>query len=99
MPEIEKGRVKADRQNERSTKNVINEKKAAEKSITESRENEFHMKTVDLTNKLHSYKIGRFTSTSSKGHKHVMIVCDHDSNAMLYRPLKTKSALEQMRNI
>ena len=93
-PETDKRHMKADRQNLRSTKNVIKEKKAVEKVETEARESEFYMKTVDLTHKLDSYQTGRFPITSSKGHKHVMIVHDHDLNTMLARPLKTKSAIE-----
>ena len=57
------------------------------------------MKTVDLTNKLCIDQTGHFPITSSKGHKHAMIVYDHDSNAMLSRPLKIKSAIEHLRNI
>ena len=56
------------------------------------------MKTVDLTHKLYIDQTGHFPVTSSKGHKNTMIVCDHDSNTILSRPLK-KLALEQLRNI
>ena len=82
--------MKSDRQNVRSTKNVIKEKKAIEKIDAEARENEFCMKTVDLIHKLYSDQTGRFIITSSKGHKHVMIVHDHDSNTILARPLNNE---------
>ena len=91
--------MKANRQNVRSTENFTKEKKAVEKVETEDRENEFYMKTVEIIHKLYINQTGQFTITSSKGHKHVMIVHDHDSNAMLARPLKSKSAIEQLRKI
>ena len=68
-------------------------------SILMSGVNECFIKTVDLTNKLHSDQTGRFPVTSSKGNKYIMIVYDHDSNAILARALKTKSALEMLQNI
>ena len=91
--------MKADRKNVRSTNNFIKEKKAVENVETEARENEFYMKIVDLTHKLYSDQTFRFLITSSKGHKNVMIFHDHDKNSMLDRPLKTNSAIEQLRNI
>ena len=98
-PETEKGHMKADRQGVRSTKKDIKIIKATEEVQTEARANEFYLKTADLTSKLCSDQTGRFPVTSRKGNKHVMIVYDHDSNAILARPLKTKSAEEQLKNI
>ena len=80
--------MKADRQNVRSMKNVIKEKKAVEKTETEARENEFYMKTVDLAHKFYSDQTGRFPITFSNMHKCVMIVNDHNSNETLALPLK-----------
>ena len=57
------------------------------------------MKTIDLTGKICSDQTGRFPVTLSKDSKYIMIIYDHDSNAILARPLKTKSDLEQLQNI
>ena len=92
--ETEKGHVKSDRKNVRSTKELLHEMTATDKdNKTVARENEYFVKTVDLTNKLYSDQTGRFPVTSSKGSKCIMIVYDHDSNTILARALKTKSAL------
>ena len=91
--------MKADRQGVRSTKKDKKEIKATEEVQSEARANEFYLKTVCLTSKLYSDQTGRFPVTSSRGNKCVMIAYDHDSNAILARPLKTKSAQEQLKNI
>ena len=65
-PKTEKRHVKADRQNIRSTKNVIKEKKAVEKIETEARKNEFYMKIVDLTHIIYSDQTDRFPIISRK---------------------------------
>ena len=59
--------MKADKRNLRFTKKVIKEKKDVDEVETEVRENEFYMKTVDLTHKLYSDQTDRFPITSSKG--------------------------------
>ena len=91
--------MKADRQNVRSTKKVTKENKAVNEVETEARENKFYMKTIDLTHKLCSDQICRFPITSRKGNKHVMIVHDHHSSAILSQPIKTKWAIKQLRNV
>ena len=58
----------------------------------EVRHNEFFIKTVELSGKIYSYQTGRFSLTSRKGNKYVMVVYDHDSNAILAKPLKSWSA-------
>ena len=98
--ETEKGHMKADSKNVRSTKALLHEMTATEKiNKTIARENEYYAKKVDLTNKIYSDQTGRFPITSSKGNKYIMIIYDHDSNAIIARPLKTKSALEMLQNI
>ena len=57
------------------------------------------MKTLDIMHELYSDQTCQFLVTSVKGNKSKMIVRDRDSNAILGRPLKTKSATEQMRRI
>ena len=57
------------------------------------------MKIIDLSHKIHIDQTGRFPTTSSKGNKNVMITCDYDSNAVIVRELKTKSARENIENM
>ena len=48
----------------------------------------------DLTDKVYSNQIGPFPVISSKGNKYIRIIYDHDSNVIIARALKTKSAVE-----
>ena len=34
---------------------------------------------------------GKFPVTSIEGHKHILVLCHYDDNAMLIRPLKSRS--------
>jgi len=95
--------MKADRKNVRSTKNDNNyemtTKLQQDNTSKQVRQNEYYIKTIDLTGKIYSDQTGRFPVISSKGNKYIMIIYDHDSNAILARPLKTKSGIEQLQNI
>ena len=75
--------MKADRQGVRSIKKCKNETKATEEAPLKARVNEFYLKTVDLTSKLYSDQTGWFSVTSSRGNKYIMIIYDHNSNAIL----------------
>ena len=97
--ETAKGHMKADRKNVRSTKEIIREMTTNNPTEGVVRENEYYFKTVELTGKIYSDQTGWFPTTSSKGTKYVMIIYDHDSNAIIARPLKSKSATEQLENI
>ena len=43
------------------------------------------------TGQIHSDLTGRFPVTSVQGHKYILILYDHDSNAILAEPLKSRS--------
>ena len=74
--------MKADRQAVKSTK-CKNKVKTTEEALWKARVNKFYLKTIDLTSTLYSDQTGRFPITLSRGNKYVMIVYDHDSNAIL----------------
>lgn len=57
------------------------------------------IKIIELSRKLCIDQTGRFLVTSSKGNKYVIVIYDHDSNVILARAIKTKSALEQLEKI
>ena len=86
--ETDMGHLRADRKNTRSTKPV--------QPNIEKRTNDFYVKTIELTGKLCSDQTGRFPVMSSKGTKCVMVTCDHDSNSILAKPLRTKSSTEHL---
>ena len=47
-----------------------------------------------LKGKTYSDQTGRFPHKSSRGYQYLFTMCDHDSNIILYEPLKTKQAKE-----
>ena len=46
-----------------------------------------YLQTVEFTGKVSTDQTGRFTVTSSRGSKYLMLLYDHDSNAILTEPL------------
>ena len=63
-----------------------------EMTTPEVRHHEFFIKTVELSGKIYSDQPGRFPLTSSKGNKYSMVVYDHNSNAILAEPFKSRSS-------
>ena len=53
-------------------------------------ENIISVETLDITNRIYSDQTGRFPVTSSRGNKYIMVVLDHDSNAILTTPMKSR---------
>ena len=80
--ETTKGHMRSNRSNFRPTKLLPNQE-CHEMTTPEVRHHEFCIKTVELSSKIYSDQTGRFPLTSSKGNKYVMVVYDHDSNAIL----------------
>ena len=89
--ETTKGHMLSNRANFRSTKLLPNQE-FHEMTTPEVRHHELFIKTVELSGNIYSDQTGRFPLTSSKGNKYVMVVYDHDSNAILAEPLKSRSA-------
>ena len=56
------------------------------------RSSKFYVKIIDLTGKVYSDQTGRFSVISSKGNRYVMVVYDHDSNAILAEALKSRAS-------
>ena len=88
--ETSKGHMRATRANIRSTKSTSSTSK--HNCGENKRTNEFYTKIIEPTGKVFSDQTGKFPVTSSKGNKYVMVVYDHDSNAILSEPLKSKSS-------
>ena len=45
------------------------------------------VETVKLTGKVSTDQIGRFPVTSSRGSKYLMVLYNHDSNAIIPKPI------------
>ena len=56
------------------------------------------VKTVELTGKVSTDQTGRFPVTSSGGSKYLMVLYDHDSNAIIPKPIKSQSESELIRS-
>ena len=49
---------------------------------------------TDCPRRIYSDQTGRFPHTSSRGHKYIMVMYDHDSNAIVFEALKTRQGKE-----
>ena len=56
-----------------------------------------YVKAIETTGQIYTDQTGRFPTTSSRGNKYIMILYDYDSNAILAKPLKSKSEGEMIR--
>jgi hypothetical protein len=52
------------------------------------------MKPIAVTGQIHSNQTGRFPITFSRGSKYMMVVYDYDSNAILTKPLTSRTETE-----
>ena len=52
------------------------------------------IKTIEISGKTLTDQTGAFPVTSSRGSKYLMVLADHDSNAILVAPLKSRAERE-----
>ena len=90
-----KGHIKQIRQHIRSTKASPNKHNV---DMTETRINPSNSRTnlvfakpINLTGLICSDQTGRFPVTSNRGNKYIMVILDYDSNAIITRPLPSRS--------
>ena len=57
-----------------------------------------YLQTVEFTGKVSTDQTGRFPVTSSRGSKYLMLLYDHESNAILAEPLTSCSERELIRS-
>ena len=94
-----KGHLQQDRQNIRSTKLSV----AAAPLVLLSQHappalfHQVFVETVELTGKVSTDQTCRFPVTSSCGSKYLMVFYDHDSNAIIPEPIKSRSEAELIR--
>ena len=81
----------------RSTKRVMVKEEA--NSDIGKKSNKFYTKIINLIEKIYLDQTGHFPVQSSKGNKYIMIAYDHDSNDILLKALKSKSAAEYLKVI
>lgn len=61
--------------------------------ITE-RAHQVFLKVTDFTSTIYTDQTGQFPTTSSRGHKYIMVAYDYDSNNIIPEPRKTRTGLE-----
>jgi hypothetical protein len=55
------------------------------------RANWVYIQPIEVTGKINSNQTGRFSLTSSRGNKYVMIIYDYNYNAILAEPIKSRT--------
>ena len=69
-------------------------------SILESvRENMITIKCMSISGNFFTDQTGQFPNKSSRGNHYIMVLYNHDSNAILAEPIKTRAAEELLRAI
>ena len=93
------GHLKQDRKNIHSTKPSITTAPLVLPSqhAPLARYHQVFVETVELTGKVSTDQTGRFPVTSSCSSKYLMFLYDHDSNAIIPDPIKSRSEAELIR--
>ena len=91
--------LKQDRQNIRSTKTSIATAPLflPSQHVPPALSHQVFVETVNLPGKVSTDQTGRFLVTSSRGSKYLMVLYDHDSNAIIPEPIKSRSEAELIR--
>jgi hypothetical protein len=96
---MHKGHMDQTRKNERSIKTKTDD--IENESIPTQNENKepthLTFATIEDTGNIYADQTGRFPITSSQGHKYILILYDYDSNAILAKPIKSRSAGDILR--
>jgi hypothetical protein len=91
--ETQKGHMKKQRQNVRSTKiKVENENTSKKPPIREKKMHNVYIKINNASNTMHSDQMGRFPATSSSGNQYIMVLVEVDGNYINAEPMKNRSA-------
>ena len=92
--------MRSNRQNLRSTKprSATNNSVMTTSHPTDVRANNLvSFKVVEITGKIYTDQTGKFPITSSRGNKYIMVLYDHDTNAILVEAIKNRPDQEIIR--
>jgi hypothetical protein len=91
------GHLNQQRQNARTTKIKDTEKIDAEPDPDHGLKTQYvYAATIDA-GQIYTDQTGRFPVVSSKGNKYIMVLYDYDSNAILAKPIKDRTAPELLK--
>ena len=89
--ETQKGHMKQQRQNVRSTKIKI-ENENQTQLTPEKRMKDVYLKVHNANDTMHSDQTGRFPATSSSGNQYIMVLVEVDGNYIDAEPMKNRTA-------
>jgi hypothetical protein len=92
-----KGHLNQQRQNARTTKTKDAQLIDSEADQDHGIKTQFVYAATIGAGKIYTDQTGRFPVVSSKGNKYIMIVYDYDSNAILAKPIKDRTAPELLK--
>jgi hypothetical protein len=93
LDETQKGHMKKQRQNVRSTKIKVENESTREKPPTrEKKMHDIYIKIHNVSNTMHSNQTGCFPATSSSGNQYIMVLVEIDGNYINAEPMKNRSA-------
>jgi hypothetical protein len=91
LDETQKGHMKKQQQNMRSTKIKI-ENKSTEPPTREKKMHDVYIKIHSASATMHSNQMGCFPATSSIGNQYIMVLVEVDGNYIDAEPMKNRSA-------
>ena len=97
--ETAKGHLDQKRKNIKSTQKETKEEKL-DTTLSPEEKNEYVLITflaADSNITLYTDLTGKFPVTSISGHKYVMVLYHYDSNGIIFRPMKNRSYIEDLR--
>jgi hypothetical protein len=90
LDETQKGHMKKQQQNVRSTKiKVENESASKKPPIREKKMHSVYIKIHNSSNTMHSDQTGHFPATSSSDNQYIMVLVEVDGNYIDAEPIKT----------
>jgi hypothetical protein len=89
----QKGHMKKQRQNVRSTKIKVENKSTREKPLSrEKKMHDVYIKIHNASDMMHSDQTGHFPATLSSGNRYIMVLVEVDGNYIDAEPMKNRSA-------
>jgi hypothetical protein len=90
--ETQKGHMKKQRQNVRSTRIKIKESKGQAPPTKHTKMQDVYIKVHNLTNTMHSNQTGCFPALSRSGNQYIIVLVEVDGNYINAKPMKNRSA-------
>ncbi len=90
--ETDKGHMKMQQQNVRSTKILADQTRSEDTTTPLPKNNDIYIYVFNAHDTMYTNHTGAFPVTSSCGNKYVMVMCEVDGNYIDAEPMKSRSA-------